>query len=90
MRKKIDRILYKLDDKLRVLCGRMSPEKRLLFIAIVLLILTVVNIYFMFSAIYNMGKRDAEREQYKIENINGLDIEYEQKNHWERDEEDFN
>lgn len=90
MRRKIDRVLFKLDDKLRAFCGRMSPEKRLLFIAIVLLILTVVNIYFMFSTIYNMGKRDAERELYKIENIKGLDLEYKQKNHWETDTENFN
>lgn len=51
-----------VDDKLRYLCALLSPENRIPVICILLLLGTVLNLYFMFSTIRNWNRT------YKTEN----------------------
>ncbi|MDR2690941.1 MAG: TraL conjugative transposon family protein [Dysgonamonadaceae bacterium] len=58
---------------LKCLCGRPSPMKRFIAVLTVGGVLAVANIYFVANSIYNMGKRDAEKEFLKMEHIKRLD-----------------
>jgi hypothetical protein len=58
---------------LKCLCGRPSPVKRFIAVLTVGGVLAVANIYFVANSIYNMGKRDAEKEFLKMEHIKRLD-----------------
>ena len=48
------------DEKLRHLCGRMTPETRLAVILLMLLFFGGLSIYFTVSSIYRIGKEDGE------------------------------
>ena len=48
------------DEKLRHLCGRMTPEIRLAVILIMFLFFSGLSIYFTVSSIYRIGKEDGE------------------------------
>jgi hypothetical protein len=54
---------------LRWLCLRPSPAKRLAAILILIFVLSGLNIWFVASSVYNIGKRDARRELLQIEHI---------------------
>ena len=58
---------HEIQQRLKRLCGRPSPMKRLVFVIIVCAVLAVVNIWFLFSSIYNIGKNDAEKELMKMQ-----------------------
>ena len=51
-----------LDDGLRRMCGRLTPEKRVIAIVVMAVVFAVINFYMVFSAIYNIGREDAKRE----------------------------
>lgn len=74
MKERIKEIGYWLEDKLKDLCGEITPNKRLTVILIMFLIFTVANLYFTFSAFYNWGKEKERQEQLKIEHIRNLDL----------------
>ena len=50
------------DEKLRHLCGRMTPEIRLAVILLMLLFFGGLSIYFAVSSIYRIGKEDRRRQ----------------------------
>lgn len=56
MKKWLKQLAYRLEDKLRGLCGELTPDKRITFIILMLLVLTAGNLYFTFSTVYNWGK----------------------------------
>lgn len=56
-----------IDDRLRRMCGRITPEKRLFVILTALVLFSALSIYITFSSIYNIGKKDGER--IRIEHI---------------------
>lgn len=58
------------DEKLRRLCGRMTPEIRLAVILLMLLFFGGLSIYFTVSSIYRIGKEDGEI--LRIEHIRQL------------------
>lgn len=60
--------------KVKQLCGRPSPTKRLIAVLFVCLLFAAINVYFVFSSIYNIGKSDAQRELPQIEHIEGVKI----------------
>jgi len=72
MKERIKEIGYWLEDKLKDFCGELTPDKRITVILIMLLILTIGNIYFTFSTIYNWGKESEKKKQLEIEHIDGL------------------
>lgn len=55
------------DDRLRRMCGRITPGKRLAVILVMFFFLGGLSIYITVSSIYNIGKRDGRRLQ--IEHI---------------------
>ena len=55
------------DDRLRRMCGRITPGKRLAVILVMFLFFGGLSIYITVSSIYNIGKRDGRRLQ--IEHI---------------------
>lgn len=58
------------DDILRRLCGRITPEKRLVVILVMFVFFGGMSIYITVSSIYNMGKRDGQ--QLQIEHLGRL------------------
>lgn len=51
MKKRINEIGYWFEDKLKALCGEITPDKRLTVILIMLLVFTLLNLYFTFTTI---------------------------------------
>lgn len=72
--KKVDTItsgisagINRLDDRLRRVCGNMSPFKHFMIVLILCIVFGVTNLYITVSAIYNMGKENAAKELQEIE-----------------------
>jgi len=64
----------KIEFYLRRICGRPSPTKRLVIVLLVCVKLAAINIYFLFSSVYSIGKNDAQKDLLQIEHIEGLKI----------------
>lgn len=75
MKERIKELGYWLEDKLKDLCGEITPDKRLTVIVIMLLFFTILNLYFTFTAISNWGREQERRDQLKIEHIKQLELE---------------
>ena len=60
------------DDRLRRMCGRITPGKRLAVILVMFFFFGGLSIYITVSSIYNIGKRDGQRLQ--IEHIRQLPL----------------
>jgi len=60
------------DDRLRRMCGRITPGKRLAVILLMFFFFGGLSIYITVSSIYNIGKRDGRRLQ--IEHIRQLPL----------------
>ena len=86
MKERIKEIGYWLEDKLKALCGEITPDKRLTVILIMLLAFTLLNLYFTFTTIKNWGREEERREQMKIEHIRQLDIEKSNNNYFNEEE----
>lgn len=78
----IGKIIVKIQDwadvRLRRLCGRLTPGKRLAVILTMLLTFSFLSIYMTVTSIYNWGKRDARKEFMKIEHIRDFNLPQEQ------------
>lgn len=61
-----------LEDGLRGLCGRITPEKRLSVILTMFVLFAFGSIYIFGSAIYNIDKK--EGRQIEIEHIKMLEL----------------
>lgn len=76
-------MMRKLSDKaeewLRRMCGRLTPGARLAVILTMLLSFSFLSIYMTVNSIYDMGRRDAEKERIEIEHIRDLDLRRERK-----------
>ena len=64
----IEKVQDWADDRLRRMCGRITPGKRLAVILVMFFFFGGLSIYITVSSIYNIGKRDGQRLQ--IEHIN--------------------
>ena len=53
----------RIDDGLRYLCGRMSPDVRLICVVVMLIGFGCLSIYMTVSSIYHIGKREGEQLQ---------------------------
>lgn len=74
MKEKMKELGYWLEDKLKDLCGEITPDKRLTVILIVLLLATIANLYFTFKVVYDWGKESERKEQLKMEHIKSLEL----------------
>lgn len=72
MRKFIIKVQDWVDDRLRRLCGRITPEKRLFVTLTMFVIFGFMSIYIFASAIYHIGKN--EGRQIEIEHIKTLEL----------------
>ena len=61
-----------VDDHLRRLCGRITPEKRLIVLLTMFLFFGIASVYIFVSAIYTIGKN--EGRQIEIEHIQMLEL----------------
>ena len=66
-RNHIEKVQDWADDRLRRMCGRITPGKRLAVILVMFFFFGGLSIYITVSSIYNIGKRDGRRLQ--IEHI---------------------
>lgn len=76
IRKIMNRINEWLEDGLRSLLGRLTPDRRIILVITMLLVFGGLSIYMTFSSIYNFGKNKAEKMQ--IEQIESLRLQLEQ------------
>lgn len=72
IRKYVVRIQEWIEDSLRHLCGRITPEKRLAVLLTMFVIFGFMSIYIFVSAIYHIGKN--EGRQIEIEHIQMLEL----------------
>jgi hypothetical protein len=81
MKEKLKEFWYCIEDKLRQLCGEITPDKRITVILIMLLVFTVLSLYFSISSIYNWGKESERRKQMQIEHIRQLELDKRQRDY---------
>lgn len=60
------------DDKLRRLCGRITPDQRVVVILVMFVVFGGLSVYMTIASIYNIGKSDGK--QLGIEHINRLQL----------------
>ena len=60
-RKWLHYIPDRISDGMRCVCGRMSPDVRLIVVVAVLVGFSALSIYITVSSIYNIGRREGER-----------------------------
>ncbi|KAF5054102.1 hypothetical protein DSECCO2_391590 [anaerobic digester metagenome] len=77
IKKKMTAIGDWMEDSLRSLLGRITPDGRIITIVILLLVFGGGSIYMTVSSIYNMGKKNAQ-QQMQIEHIKQLELERQQ------------
>ena len=68
----IEKVQDWADDRLRRMCGRITPGKRLAVILVMFFFFSGLSIYITVSSIYNIGKRDGQRLQ--IEHIKQIPL----------------
>ena len=72
----MNRINEWLEDGLRGILGRLTPDRRIILVISMFLVFGGLSIYMTFSSIYNFGKNKAEKMQ--IEQIESLKLQLEQ------------
>mgnify|MGYP000769561587 FL=1 len=72
IRKYIVKVQDWVDDHLRRLCGRITPEKRLIVLLTMFLFFGIASVYIFVSAIYTIGKN--EGRQIEIEHMQMLEL----------------
>ena len=65
---------HKIERRLKRLCGKPSPAKRLMAVLFIGVTLAAANVYFLVSSIYSIGKNDAEKELIKVQHIETLEL----------------
>ena len=68
------RTWHEIERRLKRLCGRPSPVKRLIAVLFIGGLLAAANIYYLVSSIYHIGKKDAEIELMKLQHIERLEL----------------
>ena len=72
MKKWIRYVPDRIDDGLRYLCGRMSPDARLVCVVVMLTGFGCLSIYMTVSSIYRIGRHEGERLQ--MEHIRRMEL----------------
>jgi len=73
IRKLINKVNEYWEDGMRSLLGRLTPDRRVILIVILLMIFSGLSIFMTFSSIYNLGKDRGEKMQ--IDHIEMLQLE---------------
>lgn len=61
-----------ISGRLRNLCGRISPDMRVIIIVTLLLLFAGLSVYMTVSSIYHIGRQDGK--QFEIERVKGLSM----------------
>ena len=77
IKKKLTAVRDWLEDGLRSVLGRITPDGRIIVILVMLFVFGAGSIYMTVSSIYNMGKKSGQGMQ--IEHIKRLELEQTQK-----------
>lgn len=77
IKKKLTAARNRIEDGLRSLLGRITPDGRIIIILTMLLLFGAGSIYMTVSSIYNMGKKRGK--QIQIEHIERLELKYQPK-----------
>lgn len=67
MKKSLVKIRDLAEGRLRGLCARLSPKKRVMTVVVLASLFAIGNFYMIFRAVYDIGREDARREVIKIE-----------------------
>lgn len=78
IQEKLVAIADRMEEGLRLLLGRITPDGRIIIILAMLFLFGGGSIYMTVSSIYNMGKKNGRR-QVQIEHINRPETEHRQK-----------
>ena len=70
IRKWIKRAGERIEDRLRHLCGALSPDKRVIAIITLFVLFAALSLYSTVSAFYSLGRNDGER--IRIEHLRRL------------------
>ena len=65
------------DDRLRHLCGRITPDARIVIILVMLLLFGLLSAYMVIHTIYHLGEQ--EGQQLHIEHIESLQLQLQQR-----------
>lgn len=71
--KLIDKVSDWWEDSLRSLFGRLTPDRRVMLIVIMLISFSGLSVFMTFSSVYNLGKDRGEKMQ--MEHISRLQLE---------------
>ena len=77
IKKKLIAVRDWLEDNLKSLLGRITPDGRIIIILMMLFLFGGGSIYMTVSSIYNMGKKNGQ--QMQIEHIERLELQQKQK-----------
>lgn len=88
IKKKLTAVSDWMEDGLRSLLGRVTPDGRITIILIMLFVFSFGSIYMTVSSIYNMGKKSGQ--QMEIEHIKRLELEHKQEADSVKQLNDFN
>lgn len=69
MKEQLKELGYWLEDRLKGLCGEITPDKRLAVILVMLVLFTAANLFFTICSIYNLGKDAGRTGRFNIEHI---------------------
>lgn len=72
MRRQIVKIQEWVEEKLRLLCGRITPEKRLAVLLVMFALFAISSVYMIASGIYQIGKNEGQK--IEIEHIKQLQL----------------
>lgn len=70
IRKWIKRAGERIEDRLRHLCGAISPDKRVIAVVTLFVLFAALSLYSTVAGIYRLGRRDGER--MRIEHLQRL------------------
>ena len=72
-RKRITALGEQVENRLRQLCGKIPPGKRIAVILALLFLFAGLSIYITFSSLFNFG--DNKKEKMNFKHIEGLQLE---------------
>lgn len=67
MRKWLDYIPDRISGGMRYVCGRMSPDVRLIVVVAVLVGFSALSVYITVSSIYNIGRREGRADENRTD-----------------------
>ena len=79
IRKLINKVTDWWEDSLRSLFGRLTPDRRVILIVIMLMTFSGLSVFISFSSVYNLGKDQGEK--MKVDHIERLQLELKKMRH---------